>query len=529
MSSKDDVPSWGIPLMDAYESDPEPAKAQPLPTSVSPTALSPDYSMDSKPVEEDPEEDPEKEPWVVVPATPSPPLLLSPPTRRDTIFKADMPPRKRARFATPSQRFETRGEVKESVTAIATKHRQDSEDFYVRHLDVQDDIDEATYADRLGLTLWIASKTLMKMMTKNYCPRSEIKKLETELWNLIVKEKYTGEIPDSIQGSVMASKPKILQEAIELTRSLMGQKLPTYDARQAENKRKMDNNSRKNHAQQPPYKKTNMARAYIVGPGEKRQYDRTLPLNAVGNGEARGKAYALREGEPNADSNVVTGTFLLNNRYASILFDTDVDIGFVLTTFSSLIDITPSTLDNSYDIELADERITGVNTLFRGYTLNLLNHPINIDLIPVELGSFDDIIGIDWLSKYHAVIIYDEKIVYIPYGDEVLIVQGDKSDGRSESGLNIISCAKTQKYLLKGCHVFLIHITKKKTEDTSEEERSEDVPVMRDFLEVFPKDLSGVPPPHQLEIQINLVPGAAHVAWAPYRLATSEMKKLSDQ
>ncbi|GKA64104.1 putative reverse transcriptase domain-containing protein [Tanacetum coccineum] len=178
----------------------------------------------------------------------------------------------------------------------------------------------------------------------------------------------------------------------------------------------------------------------------------------TGNDKARGRAYALGGGEPNLDSNVVT--------------------------------------DNSYDIELVDGRITGVNTILQGCTLNLLNHPFNIDLMPVEIGSFDAIIG-------------------------------DKSNGRNESQLNIISCTKTQKYLLKGCHVFLARITE--TEDKSEEKRPKDVPVVGDFLEVFPEDLPGVPPTRQVEFQIDLVPGAAPVVRAPYRLAPSEMKELSDQ
>ncbi|GKD78341.1 hypothetical protein Tco_1340962, partial [Tanacetum coccineum] len=127
------------------------------------------------------------------------------------------------------------------------------------------------------------------------------------------------------------------------------------------------------------------------------------------------------------------------------------------------------------------------------------------------------------------VIVCDEKIVRIPYGDEVLIVQGDKSDGRNESRLNIISCTKTQNYLLKGCHVFLERITEKKTEDKSEDKRPKDVPVVPHFLEVFPEDLSGVPPTRKVEFQIDLVLGAAPVAWAPYRLAPSKMKELSDQ
>ncbi|GJS46144.1 putative reverse transcriptase domain-containing protein [Tanacetum coccineum] len=113
----------------------------------------------------------------------------------------------------------------------------------------------------------------------------------------------------------------------------------------------------------------------------------------------------------------------------------------------------------------------------------------------LRLGlPFDVIIGMDWLSKYHAVIVYDEKIVCIPYGDKILIVQGDRSDDKRESLLNIVSCTKTHKYLQKRCHVFLAHITKKKPKDKSEEKRLEDVQIMRDFPKVFPEDLPGLPP-----------------------------------
>ncbi|GKA03491.1 putative reverse transcriptase domain-containing protein [Tanacetum coccineum] len=119
--------------------------------------------------------------------------------------------------------------------------------------------------------------------------------------------------------------------------------------------------------------------------------------------------------------------------------------------------------------------------------------------MPVELGSFDIIIGMDWLANHHAVIVCDEKIVRIPYGDEVLIVQGDRS------------------------------VTKKETEDKSEEKRLEDVPTVQDFLEVFPEDLPGLPPTRQVEFQIDLVPSAAPVARAPYRLAPTELQELSTQ
>ncbi|GJW57340.1 putative reverse transcriptase domain-containing protein [Tanacetum coccineum] len=113
----------------------------------------------------------------------------------------------------------------------------------------------------------------------------------------------------------------------------------------------------------------------------------------------------------------------------------------------------------------------------------------NIDLMPVELGSFDVIIGMDWFSKYHAVIVCDEKIVRIPYGNEILIIQGDRSDGGSNSRLNIISCTKTQKYIPRGWHIFLVQITKKKTGDKSEEKlaTSEMQELLTQLQELFDK------------------------------------------
>ncbi|GJR96571.1 putative reverse transcriptase domain-containing protein [Tanacetum coccineum] len=250
--------------------------------------------------------------------------------------------------------------------------------------------------------------------------------------------------------------------------------------------------------------------------------------NQAGNNRAPAKVYAVGNAGANPD-NVVAGTFLLNNRYAYILFDTGADRSFVSTAFSTLLDIVPNTLDHGYNVELADGRIIGVNTILMGCTLNFLNHPFNINLMPVEMGSFDAIIGMDWLSKYSAVIDCAKKIVRIPSGSEILIVRGDGCSEGHRTRLNVISCTKVQKYLLKGSHVFLAHVTTKEIEDKSEKKRLEDVPIVKDFPEVFPEDLPGLPPTRQVEFQIDLVPGAAPVARAPYRLAPSEMKELSEQ
>ncbi|GJV36377.1 putative reverse transcriptase domain-containing protein [Tanacetum coccineum] len=329
----------------------------------------------------------------------------------------------------------------------------------------------------------------------------------------------------------------------------MDQKLKGYAIKNVENKRRFDNNSRDNHGQQQqPFKRQNVngrnvARAYTVGNNvERRWYARALSYcnkcrmhhegpctvkcgnckrvghmtrdckavviataqralgNKTGNNKAKAKAYTIGGGGANPDSNVVTGTFLLNNRYATMLFDSGVDRRFVSTTFNALLDLIPSTLDVSYAVELAD-----------------------------ELGSFDVIIGIDWLVKYQAVIVCDKKIVRIPYGDEVLIIKGDGCNGGSKSKLSIISCTNTQKYIQKDCQVYLAQVMAKNTNDKSEEKRLEDVPIVQDFLEVFPKDFPRLPPSRQVEFQIDLLPSVAPVARSPYRLAPSEMQELSTQ
>ncbi|GKC91429.1 hypothetical protein Tco_1152078, partial [Tanacetum coccineum] len=142
--------------------------------------------------------------------------------------------------------------------------------------------------------------------------------------------------------------------------------------------------------------------------------------------------------------------------------------------------------------------------------------------MPVELGSFDVIIGMDWLRRCHAEIVCDEKLVQVPHGNETLTFCGNESSNGRESRLTVISCSKAQKYMARGCHVFLAQISAKKEEDKSEGNQLKDVPTVKDFHEVFPEDLPGLPPARPVKFQINLIPGAAPVARAPYRLDPSK-------
>nr|GEW10529.1 putative reverse transcriptase domain-containing protein [Tanacetum cinerariifolium] len=302
---------------------------------------------------------------------------------------------------------------------------------------------------------WAALK---RMITDKYCPRE----LALMCDRMFLKE--------------------LAKEAIEFSTEMMDKKMLTNAERQAEHKRKFDDTSRNTQYQQQPFKRNNVARAYTARPGDKKPYRGTKPLCPKCNYDHDGPCTL----------ECTNCTFLLNNRYASILFDTGADRSF-------------------------------------GCTLNFLNHPFNIDLMPVEMGSFDVIICMDWLVKYHAVIVCNEKLVRVPFGDEILIFHGNGSNNGHESRLNIISCTRTQRYLLKGCPIFLAHVTIKETEDELKEKRLEDGPIVQDFSKVFLEDLPGIPPTRQVEFQIDLVPVAAHVARAPYRLAPSEMKELSDQ
>ncbi|GJV29237.1 putative reverse transcriptase domain-containing protein [Tanacetum coccineum] len=375
-------------------------------------------------------------------------------------------------------------------------------------------------------------KALKKMVTVKYCPR-ELALMCGRMFHEESEEveKYVGGLPDMIRENVMSYQPKTMEKSIEFANDQMDQKFLTITKRQAEQKRKRAYTagpgekreytgslplctkgnyhhkgpcaSRCNKCKKIGYLAPDCRSSGPNGNNNNRGNFRTTQNavtcyecgvqghfkkdcsklkngnhgNQCGNGNAPAKVYVVGNAGTNPDSNIVTGTFLLNNRYASILFDTGADKSFVSTTFSSLIDITPTTLDHYYDVELADGKIIRINTIIQGCTLNFLDHPFNINLMPVELGSFDVIIGMDWLSKYHAVIDCAGKIVRIPWGNETLIVYGDGSNQGNRTRLNIILCTKTHKYLLKGHNVFLAHVTTKETEYKSGEKRLEDVPI----------------------------------------------------
>ncbi|GJT58011.1 putative reverse transcriptase domain-containing protein [Tanacetum coccineum] len=427
------------------------------------------------------------------------------------------------------------------------------------------------------------------MMTTEYCPTTEIQRMEQELWTLTLKgddieaynnhfhelalmcpdlvptekkkvERYIRGFPERIKGNITSSRPTTLHDAINMAHELAEQAVQGRAARISEsNKRKWEDQQKNNlnnnnpnnrnrnnnnqHHQQNRRQET--TRAYVAAPAETRGYAGNLPMcqrtghqekdcrvrvpgagnnslqnvTCYGCGEkghykdkcpkarnqqnegARARAYVVVE-NPQQNPNVVTGTFILNDHYASVLFDSGAERSFMSTEFTPFIDIAPTALDTRYEVDLADGKVISTNTVLRGCTLVLINHVFKIDLLPTRLGNFDIIVRMDWLAYHRAVIDCYEKIVRIPLpSGEILEVQGEKP----KKDPRLLSCIK------------------------ADEKKLVDIRIVRDFPEVFPDDLSGLPPVQEIEFCIDLIPGRLPVVKSPYRLAPSEMIELSNQ
>ncbi|GJT15503.1 putative reverse transcriptase domain-containing protein [Tanacetum coccineum] len=256
----------------------------------------------------------------------------------------------------------------------------------------------------------------------------------------------------------------------------MDQKVLTITERQAEQIRKLEFNAGNNQGHQQQNKRQNTRRDYTAGPGEKREYMGSLPLCTKCNYHHKGPcaprcnmckkighlARDCRSSGPNGN----------NNNRGNFETTQNVVTCYKCGVQGHFKKDCPKLKNGNH----SNQRGNG-NAPAKVYVMGNVGTNPDSNVV-TELGSFDVIIGIDWFSKYHAVIDYAEKIVRIPWGNETLIVHGDGSNQGNGTRLNIISCTKTHKYLLKGHNVFLAHVTTKETEDKSGEKRFEDVPIV---------------------------------------------------
>ncbi|XP_076932732.1 uncharacterized protein LOC143598390 [Bidens hawaiensis] len=224
----------------------------------------------------------------------------------------------------------------------------------------------------------------------------------------------------------------------------------------------------------------------------------------------------------NSCRDVVNGTLSINDHSTSVLFDTGADKCFILLDFAYIIDKPRNRLSKPFTIEVANGNSISIDLVIRGCVLTLNKVKFRINLIPMQMGSFDVIVGMDWLTLNHVEVVCFEKLLCIHLQDgRILKVFGSAPTSK----LNHMSSFRAQCYLRKKYVAFLALVVEKHRE----KKKIQDIPVVRGLPDVFLDDVAQLPPVRQVEFHIDLIPGANPVAKAPYRLTPSEMQELSSQ
>ncbi|GKE72307.1 hypothetical protein Tco_1534348, partial [Tanacetum coccineum] len=306
-------------------------------------------------------------------------------------------------------------------------------------------------------------------------------------------ERYIEGLPLNIKGNVTSSKPVGLHEAIEMAQGLMYQVVQELGENSGDkrkwNQNHYNNNNPNTTSNLNPNKRPETARVFTAGKGS---YVVKLP-------------YCGKCGQHHTDACPPT----CHNCGMEAKEDREV---MLLVSDVVRRDITRTS------VQAMEIKAVGIKFEATHKTIRTIKGKIKETLKEV--------------TKHQLVLKEDarhlaEYTAYVPRND-MLIIQGERSGIKSESRLEVISSIRTQKYIDQGCQVFLIQMMKEEKAETPER-RIEDVPIVRDFPEVFLEDLPGLPPTRQVEFHIKLIPRAAPVAHAPYRLAPAEMKELAEQ
>ena len=241
-----------------------------------------------------------------------------------------------------------------------------------------------------------------------------------------------------------------------------------------------------------------------------------------GRPPARGRVYAMTSHEAQATPDVVTGTLSIFGDDAHVLIDLGATHSFISREYVARVGTTPVPLGCSLEIATPTGESLWPSQMLKGSFFSIEGQDMEADLILIDLKGLDVILGMDCLaSNYASIDCFRKEVIFRRPGLPVVVFYGERR--RAPSGL--ISAISARCLLQKGCKEYLAHVV----DTRSSEARLEDVPVVRNFLDVFPDDLPGLPPEQEIDFPIDLVPGTTPISLPPYRMAPAELKELKAQ
>jgi hypothetical protein len=255
-------------------------------------------------------------------------------------------------------------------------------------------------------------------------------------------------------------------------------------------------------------------KAPINNPGGQKRHEE--PKN-----NATARVYALTLGDASASNEVVTGTLPISNGVATILFDPGATHSFISNSFAKSCSLKLESLGLNLSVATPVGKTVVCTSVVRRCPVTIKGHVMPANLVIFEMSGFDVILGMDWLSMYHACVdCFHKEVVFRPSGEEEFKFYGD----RTINTPRLISAIHATRLIAKGCLGFLACVTEDKAEAKIEE-----IPVVREFIDVFPDELPGMPPDREIEFTIDLLPGTAPISKAPYRMAPRELAELKGQ
>ncbi|KAJ8756237.1 hypothetical protein K2173_025049 [Erythroxylum novogranatense] len=238
-------------------------------------------------------------------------------------------------------------------------------------------------------------------------------------------------------------------------------------------------------------------------------------------GQTSARVFAMTREDAEIVLDVVTGTVQLFSDVVIVLIDPGSTHSFVSSS-RPVCDRIVSPLDTPLMVRTPIGQYIVISQVYRGCEIRIGGELLVVDLMPLKMGGLDVILGMDTLEKYNARLDCKQKTVEfeLDSGKRVVFV-GD----RKASPPRIVSALTAEKMMRKGCEAFLAYVIDTK----ADRGKLEDIPVVREFLDVFPEELPGLPPAREIEFPIELLSGTSPISIPPYRMAPAELKELKEQ